>query len=515
MSSTSGSEDEDLKRAIALSLQQDEEPMKLVGTVSSKKEATRFSNRELMIKLDKLDDEQRTDFAVWLSEQTESIDRIGHFRNWLSVRKPDVELNQKAVVEITSDNEDGFTQPRTISKPTENHSLKRSASQSPVVDSKRKRVENHALPSKGSQPHDLPFSKGIVKKTWASGYPRLDDIKIEEILQKQELESVIMCAWQWDIAWLQTKFDWDTVQCLFIMQDSFLEPGTTRKSGLNEIVSPSKTNNNMHSKFMVLFYKSSLRLAITSANMVPYDWGEQGGVMENVVFLIDLPMISNEMRTNQECWTNFAEDFYKYCKLLNVTPSFLQKLKGYDWTATKDKIFICSSGARVQNEDLQQMGLTGLGAKIKKAGLAYDGELQIDYVTSSVGHLNDSFLVSLYQACQGDSGLVDISKRMLSTNVEKIRKNIRIYFPSHHTVRESRGTIASGGTLYFPKAAWYADKFPKDIVYDCKSERKGCLMHNKANNIISVSVLFSNRARLCTYSQKMSISIQRTVLGHT
>jgi hypothetical protein len=40
--------------------------------------------------------------------------------------------------------------------------------------------------------------------------------------------------------------------------------------------------NCMHSKLMLLFHPNYLRIVIPSANLVPYDWGETGGVMENV-----------------------------------------------------------------------------------------------------------------------------------------------------------------------------------------------------------------------------------------
>jgi hypothetical protein len=40
--------------------------------------------------------------------------------------------------------------------------------------------------------------------------------------------------------------------------------------------------NCMHSKLMLLAHKSHLRIVVPSANLVPYDWGEAGGVMENV-----------------------------------------------------------------------------------------------------------------------------------------------------------------------------------------------------------------------------------------
>lgn len=40
--------------------------------------------------------------------------------------------------------------------------------------------------------------------------------------------------------------------------------------------------NCMHSKLMLLFHANHLRIVIPSANLDPYDWGEEGGVMENV-----------------------------------------------------------------------------------------------------------------------------------------------------------------------------------------------------------------------------------------
>lgn len=40
--------------------------------------------------------------------------------------------------------------------------------------------------------------------------------------------------------------------------------------------------NCMHSKLMLLFHPNYLRIVVPSANLVPSDWGEVGGFMENV-----------------------------------------------------------------------------------------------------------------------------------------------------------------------------------------------------------------------------------------
>lgn len=54
----------------------------------------------------------------------------------------------------------------------------------------------------------LVFPRGTVKKTWAFGYPRTgDDIKLEEVLQKQDLNLVVLSSFQWDVEWLLAKLN--------------------------------------------------------------------------------------------------------------------------------------------------------------------------------------------------------------------------------------------------------------------------------------------------------------------
>ena len=54
----------------------------------------------------------------------------------------------------------------------------------------------------------LIFPRGTVKKTWAFGYPRTgDDIKLEEVLQKQDLNLAVLSSFQWDVEWLLAKLN--------------------------------------------------------------------------------------------------------------------------------------------------------------------------------------------------------------------------------------------------------------------------------------------------------------------
>ena len=64
----------------------------------------------------------------------------------------------------------------------------------------------------------LCFPRGVVRKTWAFGYERKDDIKFEEVLQKNDLTVAVLSAFQWDVEWLMRKIDLSKTKMVFVMQ---------------------------------------------------------------------------------------------------------------------------------------------------------------------------------------------------------------------------------------------------------------------------------------------------------
>ncbi len=68
-----------------------------------------------------------------------------------------------------------------------------------------------------SQPM-LQYPRGAIKKTWAFGQERGGDIKIEEVLRKQDLNIAVLSAFQWDVEWLLTKIDMAKTKMIFVMQ---------------------------------------------------------------------------------------------------------------------------------------------------------------------------------------------------------------------------------------------------------------------------------------------------------
>ncbi len=94
-------------------------------------------------------------------------------------------------------------------KQTEQRSAEpRVAAQSPSLASASASAPRAAL---------LPFPKGVVKKTWAYGQPRQgDDIKIEEVLQKDKLELAVLSSFQWDEQWLLSRVDLTRTKLILI-----------------------------------------------------------------------------------------------------------------------------------------------------------------------------------------------------------------------------------------------------------------------------------------------------------
>ena len=128
------------------------------------------------------------------------------------------------------------------------------------------------------------FLEGTVKKTWAFGHERKgDDIKLEEVLQKHDLCLAVLSSFQWDIDWLLAKINTINTHLTLVMQ---AKDQSTQHQYLRETATmpnlrlcfPSMEGqiNCMHSKLMLLSYPQYLRVAVPTANLVSYDWGETG-----------------------------------------------------------------------------------------------------------------------------------------------------------------------------------------------------------------------------------------------
>ncbi|KAL4948400.1 tyrosyl-DNA phosphodiesterase-domain-containing protein [Aspergillus filifer] len=392
---------------------------------------------------------------------------------------------------------------------------KRKADEPPAIEQrelKQPRVEHQQnasnfqaasmpAPSAPSTKPSIQFPAGTVKKTYVSGHRRSgDDIKIEEVLQSGDLELAVLSSFIWDIDWLFGKVDLTMNRLLLVMQ---AETEAKRRQYTEETESIKSLRlcfppmdgqiSCMHSKLMLLFHPGYLRIAVPTANLTPFDWGEEGGLMENSVFLIDLPKKDASTPTGSN--TNFYSELVYFLKATTLHENIIGKLDNFDFSKTAKFAFTHTIGGSHSGTSWQRTGYCGLGRSVGSLGLRTDKPVNLDFVTSSLGHLNSDFMRCLYFAAQGDNGLTELTLRttksfpvkspseprrlIQASTSDEWKDRVRVYYPSQETIRNSKGGPNAAGTICFQDKWLDSGKFPKQVLRDCVSGREGLLMHNK------------------------------------
>ncbi|KAF5695443.1 Tyrosyl-DNA phosphodiesterase 1 [Fusarium denticulatum] len=270
----------------------------------------------------------------------------------------------------------------------------------------------HMLPS------FVPYPKGAIKRTWAKGYPQTsDDIKIEEVFQKDKLVLALLSSYQWDDEWLMSKIDPRKTKLLLLaFADSEAQKSEMQLNappGIKFVFPAMNGPGAMHSKLQLLKYPDYLRVVVPTANLVPYDWGETG-VMENMVFLIDLPRLKDPANYRQ---TTFSTELGRFLSAAGVGEGMVSSLANYDFSQTKHLGFVYTIPGGHQGDSLKRIGYSGLGTTVAALGLATDQPIEVDFVAA--------------------------------------------------------------GTICVQPKWWRSPTFPTELVRDCVNTRDGLLMHSK------------------------------------
>lgn len=351
-------------------------------------------------------------------------------------------------------------------------------------------------PISQAKPGSIQYPNGVVKKTWAFGHERNGkDIKLEELLEASTLKTAVLSAFQWDMDWLFRKLKPEQTKFIFVMQakeQSFKDEMLQQTEHMRKFLRlcfPSMAGqiNCMHSKLMLLFHPDKLRVAIPTANLLDFDWGESGA-MENSVWLIDLPRLpTGDKGTGTQ--TQFTKQLLYFLEKQDLPQDARDGLLNFDFSATKDMAFVHTVGGMNYGDEGERTGLPGLAQAVREHNLA-STNLQIDFAASSMGSLNDDYLKGIHAAASGEC-MIDRAedatskakssffqaKGSSSNSDYSIRDKIRLYFPTHDTVTSSKAGAA--GTICLSRK-WFEDmRFPRRCFRDYISTRPGLLSHNK------------------------------------
>jgi hypothetical protein len=208
--------------------------------------------------------------------------------------------------------------------------------------------------SRRSQETKLQYPRGVIKRTFATKFPRTDDITIDEVLQADSVNIAVISSFMWDSEWLNKKLSPLNVRQIWVMNAKGQD---VQQRWLREMKEAGIPNlkihfppmdgmiHSMHSKFMLLFGKDKLRVVIPTANMTPIDWGEvmndwQPGVMENSVFLVDVPRRSDDVMGKKEDLTRFGKDLVYFMEKQQVGEKVIEGVLKFDFSQTAHLAFV-------------------------------------------------------------------------------------------------------------------------------------------------------------------------------
>lgn len=412
------------------------------------------------------------------------------------------------------------------------------------------RPQFHPKPPSQTTSPPLAYPHGALKKTWCFSHPRKDDIKIEEILQRPDLQTALLSSWQLDLDWLLPKLDIPRTKLILIMHSKDASEQTQWReqcasNGWARFVRlcfppMPKGSFTMHSKLMVLFFGEWVRVVVPSANLVGYDWGETGG-MENSVFLIDLPRLPEELQGEGKntTLTPFTDSLFHFLRAQGVDECMPDPGKGvthgllnFDFSNTKHLAFIHTiPGQHYGVTDALGTGYPLLSRAVRDLGLTTgdDAPLRVDYATSSLGALTEERLTDFCDALRGkeitvltgaapkasskkpatsapakgkDKGKAQAPLSFAnpaptpSTSISKsdpipsLKPQIRIHYPTAHTITTSNPGPTGAGTIFLPSSTWIAPSFPRHHFHDHVSTRPGVLSHSKLVYVRSEKVAY-------------------------
>jgi hypothetical protein len=201
----------------------------------------------------------------------------------------------------------------------------------------------------------LQYPRGTIKHTFARAYPRTDDITIDEVLEASKVNISVISSFQYESEWLYEKLDPMKVKQIWLMNAKGEDVQQKRIKEWEESGLPPTLKLHfppmegmihcMHSKFMLLFGKEKLRVVVPTANMMRTDWGEvandwQPGVMENSVFLIDLPRRVDDSVGKKEDLTPFGRELMYFLEKQEVGPKVAGGMLNFDFSQTNHLAFV-------------------------------------------------------------------------------------------------------------------------------------------------------------------------------
>ncbi|THG97927.1 hypothetical protein EW026_g4163 [Hermanssonia centrifuga] len=206
----------------------------------------------------------------------------------------------------------------------------------------------------------------------------------------------------------------------------------------------------MHMKFMLLFYKSGrLRIVVSTANLLEIDWRD----IENSVWVQDVSLRSTPIPHDSKA-ADFPSAFTRVLRAVNVAPALLTLSKNghenlplrrledlrskWDFSKLKAQLVPSLAGKHEGWHQVLQTGHTALMKAVRdlRVRTTKGNELVLECQGSSIGTYTTQWTNEFYCSARGDSAEQWLDKSRASRS-KLDYPSLKILFPSGRTVRES------------------------------------------------------------------------------
>lgn len=208
--------------------------------------------------------------------------------------------------------------------------------------------------------------------------------------------------------------------------------------------------------------------------------------MENVLYVQDFPLKQShgedddtqDESGDEEDAHRFLQDLTYFLERASYPRQIIDECRNYDFQRTKHVQFVGSIGGENHgSQQIQQTGIVRL-AHCVRAFYLNQGAFTVDFLTSSLGALNKSFVTSFMRACAGQALVVNpATTNTTTTEYETICRDLHILFPTESCVQASRAGHA--GTVCFQRTYYNKPEFPKQSLFGYSAVRKSVLSHCK------------------------------------
>ncbi|KAJ3067459.1 hypothetical protein HDU98_009314 [Podochytrium sp. JEL0797] len=346
--------------------------------------------------------------------------------------------------------------------------------------SKRPREEDTPSLANKRSSHQHRLEGSVVLTNAASyGPSSYTSSTFAKVVQPQTLRKCFLSAFQFDLPWIAGHLPPHIPVCLALHNPT---PSPPKLQNNICLVFPKLaregTYSTMHVKIGVLFHDMYVRVVVTSANLVDYDWND----LENVVWMQDFPVrsVASGNRLNGDAATEeassplgvaFQSDLIDLLKEMEAQAWVWEALEAFDFSACKARLVVSRPG-KFEGDEAFRYGVGRLSSIVHEVreSSGKKEDVSLLYQTSSLGSLSKSWLTDFESACRGTL--------FLNPQQPRPEPSIEIVFPTRETIQNSTLGPSGSGTITWNRAMWEKCEY-KHLLRDAVSKRRGALSHCK------------------------------------